>query len=190
VQDETGTVVALAGRRIDPPEASRPRFPLERVEPVRSALRRVLQERSARAVVASAACGADLIALGLAEELGLQARVVLPFPPAQFRSGSVTDRPGEWAGVFERIVTKARVSGDLVLLPSGSKGGSAYAAANVAILDEAERLAADRGALAVAIIVWDGESRGGGDLTENFAMLARGRGMDVLEVSTLSGSSE
>jgi hypothetical protein len=36
-----------------------------------------------------------------------------------------------------------------------------------------------------AIVVWEGESRGEGDMTARFAMLAAASGMRVVEVATL-----
>jgi hypothetical protein len=53
----------------------------------------LLAEEHTEALVCSAACGADLIALEEAERLGLRRRIVLPFSPRQFRETSVTDRP-------------------------------------------------------------------------------------------------
>jgi hypothetical protein len=55
---------------------------------------------SVRMVVASAACGSDLIALDVAGELGLERRVILPFEPNRFAETSVEDRPGEWRTLY------------------------------------------------------------------------------------------
>jgi hypothetical protein len=67
---EHGSVIALAGRRIDAPGADPPRFPLERVSAVRRRLADLLVQEQATALVCSAACGADLAALEAAEQLG------------------------------------------------------------------------------------------------------------------------
>src|SRR5947209_320182 len=94
-------VIALAGRRIDAPNAETPRFPLENREKVGNRIRDFLAEHGATALVCSAACGADLLALEAAEELGLRRRILLPFAPDRFRATSVTDRPGEWGPLFD-----------------------------------------------------------------------------------------
>ena len=73
----------------------------------------LLAEEHTEALVCSAACGADLIALEEAERLGLRRRIVLPFSPRQFRETSVTDRPGDWGPFFDRLVEAAKVAGDL-----------------------------------------------------------------------------
>src|SRR5689334_9119389 len=109
-------VIALAGRRIDAPGAEPPRFPLGNVPLVRRRLAALLSAEHAAVLVCSAACGADLIALQEAERLGLRRRIVLPFPPERFRKTSVTDRPGDWGPVFDRLVAAAEAAGDLVIL--------------------------------------------------------------------------
>lgn len=77
-------VIALAGRRIDAPETKSARFPLSNVPIVRERLAALLAAEHAEALVCSAACGADLIALAEAERLGLRRRIVLPFRQSAF----------------------------------------------------------------------------------------------------------
>jgi hypothetical protein len=150
-------IAALAGRRIDAADAP-PRFPLANV--------------------------ADLIALEAAGRLGLRRRIVLPFAAERFRATSVTDRPGDWGPLFDRIVGEVAAAGDLVLLGLEEGDEGTYAAANHAILNEAEGLAGGDPPAVVAVIVWEGASRGAGDLTEAFATAARARGHPVREVLT------
>ena len=110
-------VIALAGRRIDAPETKSTRFPLSNVPMVRERLAALLAAEHAEALVCSAACGADLIALAEAERLGLRRRIVLPFSAKRFRETSVTDRPGEWGPLYDRLIAEAQAAGDLVVLP-------------------------------------------------------------------------
>ena len=56
-------IIALAGRRIDAPNAEIRRFPPENLELVRTRIRSVLQAKPAALLISSAACGSDLIAL-------------------------------------------------------------------------------------------------------------------------------
>ena len=176
-------VAALAGRRVDAADAAAARFPLANVERVRERLQALLREGSA-ALVSSAACGADLIALDVAGSLGLRRRVVLPFAPERFRGTSVTDRPGDWGPVFDRVIGEVAATGDVVMLGLDEGDDATYAAANHAILNEAEGLAGGDPSEVVAVIVWEGASRGEGDLTEAFATAARARGHPVREAST------
>jgi hypothetical protein len=178
-----GTVVCLAGRRIDPPAADPPRFPASRVEAVAKSIRGVLEERRATALVCSAACGADLLALEAAAALGLQLHVVLPFDRDRFRATSVTDRPGDWGERYDRIMDRAQRAGTVTIIDSAGGGKSAYSVANEMILDVVTR---EMGAqCACAVIVWEGASRGDGDLTAHFAARARARGLEVVEIRTL-----
>lgn len=177
-------VIALAGRRPDPPNADARRFPIEHIGAVEEKLRNLLVTSTATALVSSAACGADLLALVEAGALNLRRRVLLPFERERFRGTSVVDRPGEWGSVFDRVIDEVSARGDLVVIDGGD-GDAAYAAANEAILDEAQRLADDAGASAAAAVVWDGKSRGEGDLTHQFRTSAMKRGMRVFDVLTI-----
>ena len=89
-------IVALAGRRIDKPDADAPRFPLTSVDLVRGRLHHLLSVKKVTTLVCSAACGADLLALAAARDLGIRRRVILPFTRERFRVTSVVDRPGDW----------------------------------------------------------------------------------------------
>lgn len=187
------TVIALSGRRIDAPDARVTRFPLQRVPAVGERLRDLFIDRDASALVASAACGADLVALQVAGSLGLRRRVVLPFDPARFRDTSVTDRPGDWGAPYDEIIREVQAADDLVVLDE-DEGGEAYTAALEAILNQALALAnveaahGDGGGNGppdvLAVIVWDGP-RGGGDYTQRFADMAKGRGLPIAEVLTI-----
>jgi hypothetical protein len=182
-------ILALAGRRIDAPGAPA-RFPLAALDVVRERLRALLVEREISTLVCSAACGVDLLALEAAGALGLRRRVVLPFAAERFRETSVTDRPGDWAKLYDDVLAALQGCEDLVILEASPAGDSAYAAANAAILDHAEefvRAGAGDGEHEelFAAIAWDGASRGAGDLTVQFRDLALGRGLLVIELSTL-----
>ena len=168
-------IVALAGRRIDAPGTAPPGFPPDQVDRVRADLVRTLRDAGVRALVSSAACGADLLALEAAETLGARRRIVLPCDRAHFKTQSVTDRPGDWGRTFDRLIDAADAAGDLLVLGlSGSD--DAYARTNVAILDEATRLARTTGDTVLAVAVWDKQSRGADDLTEHFLQLAKTHG--------------
>lgn len=186
LQPGDGAVVALAGRRVDAPGTEPPRFPPGNVPLVRQRLADLLARERAAALVCSAACGADLVALAEAERLGLRRRVVLPFAPERFRETSVVDRPGDWGPAFDRVVAAAGAAGDLVVLDAG-EGDAAYAAANAAIVREAQALAQAGGAAhrLVAVVVWEGAARSGTDATAGFRDLAARARFEERSVPTL-----
>jgi hypothetical protein len=172
----SGAIIALAGRRIDPAGADTGRFPLANVPLVRKRLAELFIAERATALVCSAACGADLVALEEAERLSLRRRIVLPFVPERFRETSVVDRPGDWGPVFDRLIEVARSTGDLVVLDRDSDNGDdAYAAANRTILKQARSVVEEGGGARprlVAVIVWEGAARSGSDASEGFRSLA------------------
>lgn len=176
-------IVAAAGRRIDAPGAASERFPLRNRDRVRGALYASLAAAHASLLVSSAACGADLLALEAARALGIRNRVILPFAVDRFRASSVVDRPGDWGPLFDGVMAEVTSRGDLVIL-GDAESEHAYARTNVAILGEGEMLAAATGARRIALVAWDGASRGPGDLTEQFRAEAVSRGWAITEVPT------
>ena len=142
------------------------------------------------ALVSSAACGADLIALEEAERLGLRRRIVLPFAPKQFREKSVVDCPGKWGPAFDRAVAAASATGDLVVLyESPADSRRAFAPANRVIIREARHLASTLSPGSprrlTAVVVWEGQARNGSDATEAFRTAATEAGFELRMVLTV-----
>jgi hypothetical protein len=179
-------IVAFAGRRVDSPNASQPRFPPTNVSRVRERIRARLAGFGATTLVSAAACGADLLALDVAGELGMRRVIILPWSEAQFRRRSVVDRGAEWGELFDRIVGEVAAR-DLRVLGRRKDDDTAYTATNEAILDAATAIARrSRGHEDVlAIVAWNGEARGPNDVTKAFIASARDRGMQVIEVRTI-----
>ena len=178
-------IVALAGRRIDAQGAQRRAFPQSCVSAVYERLEALFTREAPAALVSSAACGADLIALEVARTLSIRRRVVLPSEPAAFRASSVVDRPGNWGEILDRTMIEVSNAGDLVVrrdLPAGDEG---HLAANRVILDEAIALASGHAPAVAAVVVWEGP-RTGADATRSFAEEARHRRILVIEVPTVT----
>jgi hypothetical protein len=181
-------IVVFAGRRIDADGAGAGQFPLRNVPRVQREIERFLEARQPAALVGSAACGADLLVLDAAHRLGIRSRVVLPFERTVFRGISVTDRPGDWGPVFDRLVAAADASNELVELRLDPNSASAYQRANDEIFAQAERLAAGNEPLA-ALVLWNGQSRGSQDVTEAFREEARRRGWPTSDIQTADPGS-
>ena len=179
-------IIALAGRRVDASDSKSVRFPStpENLETVRKRILDLLKTKDASALVSSAACGAELLALSAADTLGVRRIVVLPFERSKFRETSVTDRPGKWGSLYDSILDKVQRAGDLRILHLKSEE-DAYAETNHVIVDEAISLGQELRVPVGAALVWDGKSRGKGDLTEEFGRYARSRKIAVVEVMTL-----
>jgi len=179
-------IIALAGRRVDAPDAKLARFPStpENLESVRKRVLELLQAKRVSALVSSAACGADLLALSVAGNIGVRRIIVLPFEREKFRKTSVTDRPGEWGSLYDRILDEVQKAGDLQILNLKSEE-EAYAQVNHLIVDEAISLGQKLRVPVTAALVWDGKSRGKDDLTEEFGRYARSEEVAVIEIMTI-----
>jgi hypothetical protein len=184
------SIVAVAGRRIDAADAQTARFPYGNADAVRAAFARTLENAAAMLVVASAACGSDLLALDAASVLGIRTRIILPFAPDVFRETSVVDRPyhAYWGNLYDRLITEARERGDLIVLDGDRNDPGAYVAANRAIIAEALLAASKEAppARPVAVIAWEGAPRGDDDATDDFRRVALQRGFTIEQVSTLT----
>ena len=175
-------ILALAGRRVDAMDAEERRFSPEpeNIERVRNNLHTMFISQGLIALVCSAACGADLLALEEADRLGLRRRIVLPFNAAKFRLTSVIDRPGDWGSAFDQAIEEADARGDLIVLESEPEEG-AYIETNHSIIAEAIALGNDLEQPVAAVRVWEGKARGAGDLTEEFGLYAKKKGVPLLE---------
>jgi hypothetical protein len=152
---------------------------------VQERIHHLLVEQAPQAVVCSAACGADLLALEAAGALGIRRRIVLPYARERFRATSVVDRPGDWGERFDHILDAVAAMGDLVVLGYAEDKEATYLATNHAILEQAASLAAPAQPAVGAAVVWDGASRGENDVTAAFVQEAQQRGLTVWSVSTL-----
>jgi hypothetical protein len=180
----SGSVLAVSGRRIDPDGADQPRFPAGNEALVALRIRDMMLSTTAKVVVCSGACGVDILALEAAAELGLSRRLVLPFSREKFRATSVADRGEDWGSRFDAILQQLPGE-DIVELNPPQSGDQAYAAANSEILDQAKGLASAAGLRALAMVVWNGLSRGPTDWTDQFRKLAVDRKLELIPVSTL-----
>jgi hypothetical protein len=177
-------VLAVAGRRIDAEGAEEHRFPPGNEAVVKARLCDVMASTNAQAVVCSAACGADILTLETAAHLGLRLRVVLPFSRQQFRTRSVADRGEDWGRRFDAILEQLPGE-DIVQLNLQPGDKDAYSVGNARILDEAIAWAAKSDRRALAVVVWNGFSRGATDWTDGFRKLAIDRNLEVIAVPTL-----
>jgi hypothetical protein len=182
-------ILAYAGRRVDPAaQPERPteeRFPLRNVARVAQDIARALDELTPSTVVGSAACGGDLLVLEAAGDLGIRRRIILPFDRMTFRVTSVTDRPGDWGPRFDAVINRVSAQGDLIELALDSKDDATYARTNLEILGDAENLARATGEDCRALVIWNGATRGRGDVTEAFLEEAHRRGWSSTVIDTL-----
>jgi len=191
-------IILVAGRRIDAEHTEPARFPLRHADRVADAIGRKFTALRPTALVCSAACGADLIALKTAQVLSIRRYIVLPFEPARFRSTSVVDRPGNstwnWGAIFDDQIQAASAKNDLLIIPPAVDETASYVATNEHIIAAAQRLAAGESDPSSAegsgnpiqcLIVWEGQSRGEDDITAELIGRAHAAGMVVEEISTL-----
>lgn len=186
-------IVALAGRRIDAPDAKTPRFPSEMADSVKQRLVGCLRYVKAVHLVCSAACGADLLALLAAEELMIQKTIIIPFDSDTFRSTSVTDRPGNWGLIYDTFVQQLKGSDQFITLDYDKNDPEVYEKTNFRILDHAQNLARQyqhghraekkSSGRTIALIVWEGKPKDSNDTTCHFMQEAQKRNFVIQEIN-------
>ena len=182
-------IVALAGRRIDATDTETPRFPSALADSVRTELTTCLNSVNAKHLVGSGACGADLLAMLSAEELRITKTMILPFNAQIFRSTSVTDRPGNWGLIYDKIVEQLRDSGQLIELNLDENDPEAYIKTNFYMLDHAQKIAEQNNNSStnlMAMIVWEGKPKNTDDTTYHFMQEAQRRNFAIKEILTIS----
>lgn len=180
-------VIALAGRRISDHSSEVIRFPLENVEKVRDSLQTFFASIRPKVLVSSGACGADLLALDVAGSMGILRSMVLPFDPAIFQTTSVTDRPGEWGPLFDKICREVAQEEKMQVQGYAKNDEAKYRKINIDILQRAETLAEKYGVTKklMAVIVWEGKPKRSDDMTADFKNQALKRNFEIREISTL-----
>jgi hypothetical protein len=176
--------LAAAGRRVDAAStrAGEARFPSDCEARVAKEVRDALAALAPNTVIASLACGADILVHEAARELGMARRVVLPFSPEAFRQRSVTDRGESWGPRFDTLMADVEV----VQLTDGAPENDdaadrAYSEVTVALVRLAgEGEVGPRGAL----VIWDGVQHGPADQTAHFRTLTGSVGWSQREILT------
>ncbi len=174
-------VAALAGRRIDMQHAGHVRFPLAEDDKVFEKIIRRFRKEQVKHLVCSAACGADILALEVANKISIPATIILPFAPHIFREISVTDRPGNWGERFDRILGASHGRNDIIVLGLGTDDEHAFSKTNSQIIHST---LISRYHRKLAFVVWEGKSRGKDDSTAEFINMALSKGLEKMSVLT------
>ena len=180
-------IVALAGRRIDAIDAEQIHFPLKNIEAVKEKLRKLFIFLKPKVLVCSGACGADLLALQVAGETGIRRSMILPFETAIFRRRSVTDRPGDWGALFDRLCEEVDKEEKVEIL-NYPDSDDVYEMANIEILKRAVHLSEkfDSVKEIKTVIVWEGIPKDTTDATAHFKKEAEKIGFITEEINTVN----
>jgi hypothetical protein len=180
-------VLVFSGHRLDEPGRATPRFPVSRLDSVRSAIETLIErERKSTAgsleAFAGGASGSDIIFHEACERMGIPSTMLLTLPPDRYLVRSV-QQSGDWVDRFWHLSRShpMRVLGETDALPpwlAGVRGYNVWQRNNLWAL--ATGLSKDRAEVTL-MLVWDGQPGDGPGGTADMAKLARARGVKVLE---------
>jgi hypothetical protein len=186
--DAPAQALLFSGHMTDAPGRNPPRFPVALAAAASSRIAAALDHIAAGpsdVAFCQAAAGGDLLFLEACLDRGVQCRVLLPFPEAQFVERSV--RPsangGSWAERYDavraRLARPPRVMEDA--LGPTPPGSDPYVRCNRWLL--ACALAANAEALRV-VVLWDGGGGDGPGGTAHLVAEARRHGARVVWIDT------
>src|SRR5687767_9402842 len=137
-------IIIVAGRRTDAKDASDKRFPLENTKSVKGEIKKQFKSSDAKTLISSGACGADLVAMEVAGESGIEQVMILPFDEVNLKKISVTVRPGDWQLIYEPVIEKLKKTKGLIVLDVSVEEPSAFEKTNSLIMDRAKELSVQR----------------------------------------------
>jgi hypothetical protein len=183
-------VILFTGHMIDQPGTVPPRFPDAMKELAQTALRDKLKQEMDRTkgnivAIASGACGGDLLFHGVAKELGIDRRLLLPLPPDSFRNESVSPGGRYWEDLFDQLLTDIGTpaclsrSGQLPVWLTVRSGYTAWQRANLWLVYEALAVGANNFTL---LALWDGKETTGIGGTYHMRTVAQQNGAALVTV--------
>ncbi len=82
------------------------------------------------------------------------------------------------------MIEEVTPASDLLVIGKDVEGDESYSIVNSVILEQAFDLAKYYDRTVKAVLVWDGQAREAGDLTETFRLEAERRGCEVMQIRT------
>ena len=192
-QDTAPTHVLLfTGHRIDAPGRAAPRFPAAKEPVARAATKDAVareQERVGAGLtgIAGGASGGDLLFHEVCAELGIETRLYLAIPPAQYIVESV-EVPGqpEWIDRFRAVESRCRtrILSQGKELPKWLRGRQDYSIWQRNNLWMLHNALAFGGKNVTLIALWNGKAGDGPGGTKDMVDQARARGAKVIVLDT------
>ena len=189
-------VLLFTGHRVDDVDRKTPRFPRNPIAEAEA--RRLIKQsvetekglESGRLVgIAGGACGGDILFHEVCQELGIESRLYLALPPAQFSAASVQPGGKEWTERYNTLCKRLppRVLNEGPELPiwlQARRNYSIWQRNNLWMLFNA--LALDARSLTL-VALWDGGPSDGPGGTEDLVkqVTSRGQKVDRLAAETL-----
>ncbi len=190
-------VLLFTGHRIDAPGRTEPRFPADKEAVARAAIgdavakeqRRIAADAGAELIgIAGGASGGDILFHEVCVELGIETRLYLAIPPAQYIVESI-EVPGqpEWIDRFHAVEKRSRKTRTLSQekeLPKWLRARSDYSIWQRNNLWMLHNALAYGGRNVTLIALWNGKAGDGPGGTKDMVDQARARGAKVIILDT------
>ncbi|MEZ5463639.1 MAG: TRAFs-binding domain-containing protein [Lysobacteraceae bacterium] len=184
-------VFAFTGHMVDPPGASRFRFPASLESAVADSIHARLHARNAGVGFCSAACGGDLLFIEAMLAQGAEVNVILPFERGDFVATSVAPGGEAWVRRFEEAMQ--RVNRVEYAVPERHLGDDALYAHAGRLIQGAARLRArdfDDEPRLLAVVDAGGGGGPGGSLDTVTSWSRVGLQVDTVDLAALRGPGD
>ena len=180
-------ILAYFGHMVDADNRPTPRFPKEKIGPLRNAIRSRFEKYGALHGFGQAARGTDIILLEELVKRDLTATVVLPFPEEEFLALSVG---GNWNERYATLRKDKRIEFVAALkshAPAAADLTRALADANREVQRLAIKFARRLDETPIVLTVWDGKKGDGPGGTADAVTLWREEGFepDIIDIATI-----
>lgn len=195
-QEKRQRVLLFTGHMIDKPGRETPRFPADKEDAARQAIRKAIEEEQALGPIAhgiaGGASGGDLLFHEVCAELGVPTRLFLTLPREEYIVESVQSAGPKWVERFNRLYDRKeegkerRVLSDSKALPAWlaerADEYSIWQRTNLWMLHNA---LAEQGQEVTLIALWDGKGQGDGPGgTSDLVNQAQRRGAKFVHLPT------
>jgi len=175
--------ILFTGHMVDASDRKTPRFPADKENAARVAIKRKLNKESEKYKdhlmgIAGGASGGDILFHELCNEMHISSEVYFALPKEDYKKASVSFAGKEWEDRFEELTKKHNVQ----ILPEDEGGkDSIWERTNLWMLHEALKVGGENMTL---IALWDGKGGDGEGGTEHMVRVAKEAGAKTIIIDT------
>jgi len=179
-------ILLFTGHMIDAPERKLPRFPASKTAVAKAAIADTVRDhcvpgREHMLGIASGASGGDILFHEVCAELGIDTRVFLALPAAQFVEHSVAPAGPDWVRRFYATVHSKPTYVLDAALAASTGGCNMWQQTNLWMLREAVRFGSEK---VLLIALWDGEQGDGPGGTGDLIARSTREGVTAIALDT------
>lgn len=193
-EDTKRHYLLFTGHMIDQPGRTEPRFPAEKEEAAKNAIREVMLKELSKIDgpvkgIAGGACGGDILFHELCGELNIPSELYLALPREKFLVESVQFAGPDWVERFDKLYKKLprKILAETKELPKWLQKKAGYSIWQRNNLWMLYNALVCGGIQMTLVALWDGKGGDAAGGTEHMVQQARERGSKIIVINTMLG---